>query len=67
MKYTTFSVPSMHSEVSANLIESAINNVSGVKNINTNYETGIVEVLCEGNNTINKVSSKIKSLGYNIN
>lgn len=67
VKYTVFNIPSMHNHVSAGLIESSLNSISGVKNVNANYEQGIVEVFYESSkNNFNTIIKKVENLGYEI-
>lgn len=68
MQQCFFNVPSMHNLTSARKISYTIENIKGVKNVNTNYEKSLVGVFYERNHSIlNEISNEVEKLGYEIN
>lgn len=67
MQEYTFTIPSMHNETSAKELSNAVCEISGVQDVDVNYEEGILTVFYDDNKVnVDSIKTVLGDLGYGI-
>lgn len=66
MKKITLNVEGMECHGCENRVKNALKNINLVKNVDANFETGIVEVEAEDSVDENIIKEKIDDLGFKV-
>ena len=67
MEEITLKVNGMHCEGCENRIKKVISGISGIKEVNADYKTGIVTIKSEDVINTDEVKEKIEDLGFEVN